>query len=177
MRRRHAPLPTLWLFTDERIDDVAFTVARLPRGAGVVFRHHNTPPQERRVLFERVRRIARRRMLTILLADTPARARCWHADGAHHRSRLASHGLRSVAAHDAREVASARSVSADVVFMSPVFPTHSHPGARPLGIVRLGLTAGALRRRVVALGGMNRSKLRRIFSLGLHGWAAIDALS
>jgi thiamine-phosphate pyrophosphorylase len=37
--------------TDERLGDALWTaLRRLPRGAGIVFRHYATPPAERRAL-------------------------------------------------------------------------------------------------------------------------------
>lgn len=177
MPRRHPPLPTLWLMTDERIGDVVKAVESLPRGSGIVFRHHATPLAERRKLFDAVRAIALRRRLILILADTPSRARNWGADGAHHRSTLQGAGLRTVAIHNARELHLARRIGADLMFVSPVFSTRSHPDARTLGPVRLGLLVGRSRHAVVALGGMDARKFRRLQGLGLHGWAAIDALS
>jgi thiamine-phosphate pyrophosphorylase len=177
MRRRHPPLPRLWLMTDERIADLPGAVARLPKGSGVVFRHHATDAMERLALFRQVRQIACARRLTLILADTPRIARAWGAVGAHHRSRLASRGLRTMAVHNGRELATARRTRADLIFVSPVFPTRSHPGARILGPVRLGLMIGAARRGTIALGGMTAGTMRRLQGLGLHGWAAIDALS
>ncbi len=176
MPDRYLPLPRLWLMTDERIADAPSAVARLPRGAGVVFRHHATEAKQRRTLFSQIKRICRARRLMLILADTPAKARAWGADGAHHRSALKSLNLRTVAVHDRRELQVARQTGADLVFVSPVFATRSHPGAETLGAVRLGLLSGVWRDRTIALGGMNPKNFRRLRSLGLRGWAAIDAL-
>ncbi len=177
MPRRHLPLPRLWLMTDERIVDLTSAVARLPKGSGVVFRHHATDTPVRRALFDRIKTIARRRRLILLLADTPTRAQAWGADGAHNRSALKSVGLRTIAVHDLSELRLAPRAKADLVFVSPVFPTRSHPDARTLGPVRMGLMIGDQRRRVVALGGMTACKFRRLRGLDLHGWAAIDAFA
>lgn len=163
--------------TDERMLDVERAVARLPKGAGVVFRHHATPGRERRRLFDRVRAIARRRRLMLLLAATPAVARNWGADGAHNRSSLASRGVRTVAVHSARELVLAQRVCADLVFVSPVFPTQSHRDVRVLETIRLGLLLGNHRDRAIALGGMNARHFRELAALKLYGWAAIDALA
>jgi len=138
--RQARPLPSLLLMTDERMGDALWpALERLPRGAGVVVRHYGVPAPERRALYERVRRIARRRGLLLLLAASPQQAAAWKADGVHGRSlRRASRPLlRSAPAHDRRELLAAR--HADLVLVSPVFPTRSHPGAAALGPVRLGL--------------------------------------
>jgi thiamine-phosphate pyrophosphorylase len=179
MRRRHpiskSCLPRIWLMTDERIGDIAAAIARLPKGAGIVFRYHATPPTDRRALFDDVRAQAKRHGHVLLLAGTPRQARAWGADGAHHRSLIVSQGLRSIAVHNRRELALAQRARADLVFASPVFSTRSHPGVRTLGPIRLGLMLGNRRTRAIALGGMNRARYKRLKGLGLYGWAAIDA--
>jgi thiamine-phosphate pyrophosphorylase len=177
MRRRHAPLPTLWLMTDERVGDALWpALAALPRGSGVVFRHHATPSGERRALFDRVRRIARARRLLLLLAGPPTLARAWRADGWHGRSAHVG-GLHSAPAHDTRELVAARRAGAAFAFLSPVFATRSHPGAKALGVVRFGLLARGAGMPVVALGGMTRANVRRVRAVGASGWAAIDGLT
>ncbi|MBV8686668.1 MAG: thiamine phosphate synthase [Alphaproteobacteria bacterium] len=166
MGRRH-PLPRLWLMTDERQGEALWeALRRLPRGAGIVFRHYGLATAERRALFRRVRATARARGLTLLVAGLP----CGAADGAHNRR---SAGLRSASAHDLGELRAAERRGAGLVFVSPVYPTRSHPGAAPLGPRRFGALARRTRLPVVALGGMDAPGFRRL--RGAHGWAAIDA--
>src|SRR5690348_8595128 len=58
--QRRQPLPRLWLMTDERQGDALWeALERLPRGAGIVFRHYGLSAGERRRLFEQVRKAAR----------------------------------------------------------------------------------------------------------------------
>ena len=109
-----------------------------------------------------------------MLAGNLREAVAWKADGAHGRSRhvWASRSLiRTAPAHGRREVLGA---VADLVLLSPVFPTQSHPAARVLGPVRFGELAKG--RCVVALGGMTRRRFDYLQALGAYGWAAIDAL-
>ncbi|MGZ8345439.1 MAG: thiamine phosphate synthase, partial [Allosphingosinicella sp.] len=64
---RRQPLPRLWLMTDERQGEGLWeALERLPRGSGVVFRHHGLARAERRKLFDRVVRVAKRRRLLVL---------------------------------------------------------------------------------------------------------------
>lgn len=171
------PLPSIWMMTDERQgDDLWAALDALPRGAGVVFRHYRLDPAARRRLFRQVRAIARRRNLLLLLTGPPRLARAWGADG--------SHGLYggrwrllSAPAHDLREMRKAERAGADLIFVSPVYPTRSHPGARPLGRLRFGLLAGQARLPVIALGGLSHERARTLLPFRTHGWAAIDAWS
>jgi thiamine-phosphate pyrophosphorylase len=161
--------------TDERQGEALWkALERLPRGGGIIFRHYATPRPERRALFERVRRIARRRRLVLVLAGTARDAAAWRADGVHGRSarRVSRPLIRTAPAHDRRELVEAQR-EADLVLLSPVFPTHSHPGAPALGATRFAALAGRAKRPVIALGGMTRRRARTL--RGIYGWAAIDA--
>lgn len=180
--RHRKNMPLIWLMTDERIGDAALlaAVARLPRGrAGVIFRHYRTEPGARRALFDAVRAIARRRRLMLMLAGTAREAAAWAADGWHGRdARRAARPMRhSAPVHDAREMVAARRGGADMVLLSPLFPTRSHPDAASLGRVRFaGLTRGATM-PVVALGGVRAEHERMLRGIGAAGWAAIDGLA
>ncbi|HWT13361.1 MAG TPA: thiamine phosphate synthase [Allosphingosinicella sp.] len=171
MHRRQS-LPRLWLMTDERLGEgLLAAVERLPEGAGIVFRHHSLADEERRTLFDRIRAAARRRRALLLLAGPAWKARAWGADGSHGRG--PGGGLRSAPAHNLREILAAERAGADLLFLSPVHQTNSHPGATPLGPARFTLLARRTRLPVIALGGMDGERARRL--RGAYGWAGIDA--
>jgi len=174
--RSRQPLPRLWLMTDERMGEGLWgALERLPRGSGVIFRHYATP--NRRQLYDRVRAITRRRRLLLLLGGSPREAAAWRADGAHGRSphRLVARPLvRTAPAHDARELTGA---IAHAILLSPVFATRSHDGARTLGPLRFAMLARCSSLPVVALGGMDAGRFRRLAPLGAYGWAGIDSLT
>ena len=166
MKRRQS-LPRLWLMTDERQGEQLWkALDRLPRGAGIVFRHYSLAAHERRSLFARVRTIAKARGLTLIVAGSPLPG----ADGTHNRRGC---GLRTASAHNLRELKAAERAGVDLVFLSPVFPTRSHPEARALGPRRFALIAHQAKVPVIALGGMDAAKFRALG--GAHGWAGIDA--
>ena len=176
-RKSPHPLPRLWLMTDERVAEAEMlaAVARLPRGAGIIFRHYSHSAEKRRVLFEQVRQLARRKRLVLLLAGDARTAQAWRADGWHGRRtvRQMRPMLHSAPAHDIPEMRKAERAGAALLFLSPVFATRSHPGERILGRVRFGLLARQAQRAVIALGGMNAQRARSLPHA--HGWAGIDA--
>lgn len=166
MPRRHPALPTIWLMTDERMGEGLWgALDGLPRGAGVVFRHYRTP--DRRAVLARVEAVARRRGLVVVGAGIDA-------SGGTHGGRK-RRGLLTRSAHDVRDIVAAIRSGADAVFVSPVYPTRSHPGARTLGRVRLGLMIRDVRIPAIALGGVDARRCRALKALGVHGWAGIDA--
>ena len=170
--RPRQPLPRLWLMTDERLGEGLFAaLQRLPGGGGIVFRHYSLPEAERRALFEEVKALAHRRNQLLLLAGPAEQALAWGADGSHGRG--PGHDLRSAPVHDLAEIRAAERDGADFLFLSPVFATRSHPGARPLGPARFNLLARRTKLPVIALGGMNAIRARRLREA--YGWAGIDA--
>ena len=154
--------------TDER-QGVALWNAlnRLPRGAGVVVRHYSLPRAERLALARRIGR----RGLFVAFAGSDRDARRAGTRAAY------GPGQALHPVHNLRELAHAHRAEAALVFVSPVFPTRSHPGARTLGPLRFAALARRSRLPVIALGGMTAGRFRRLVPLGAQGWAAIDGLS
>ncbi len=164
---RKKPLPAIWLLSDARSDaGLEQALKRLPRGSGFVFRHYHLPEAERRGRWNKLSRLARSRGISAVLSGSVAQARRWGADGSYG----AHHGATLVTAHSLRELRRAR--RAEAVLLSPVFPTRSHPGGKVLGPLRFRLLASRSPVPVIALGGMNARRARR---LKWPRWAGIDA--
>ena len=157
---RRKPVPTLWLMTDERMGDALWAaLTALPRGSGIVFRHFMTAPRERAAITARVTRIARKRRLILIDSGT------------------ARQPVRLCPVHSMHEAVAARHAGADLVLVSPVFPTRTHPGARGLGAFQAATLARASGLPAIALGGMTQKRFRRLQKFGFVGWAAIDDLT
>jgi len=79
----------------------------------------------------------------------------------------------SQSVHDATEALAARRSATDLVFVSPLFPTRSHPQAKSLGSdegIRLARLSGAV---AIALGGMDEERFADLAD-EFHGYAGID---
>jgi thiamine-phosphate pyrophosphorylase len=81
--------------------------------------------------------------------------------------------LRLVTAHSLREIGASRRARADAILLSPVFATRTHLGARTLGPLRFRLLAARAQAPVIALGGMDARRAKR---LRIGEWAAIDGI-
>ena len=162
-------LPQLWLLSDARNDaGLEDALAALPRGSGFVFRHYHLGEDKRRSRYETLASIARIHAHIVLLS----RASGWGEDGTYGAHRL-SGGLWLATAHDSGEIARAVKSGADGIFVSPVFPTASHPGAPHLGVHGFHVLAQQSPIPVIALGGMNYERARE---LDWPRWGAIDGL-
>ncbi len=173
-QEKQPTLPTVWLVTDERNDARLETVlAGLPRGSGLIYRHYHLAPAARRARFDRLAALARRRGHRVVLAGSARAARAWGADGAYGSAAALAAGpatLRLVTAHSLAEIAAARRARADMILLSPVYTTRSHPGARVLGPLRFRLLGRRCGVPVVALGGLTAARC----PIGCRHWAAID---
>lgn len=125
-------------------------------------------------MLARIARIARQRGLILVGSRIPAAPDGVHWPGHAPRGRAAGGRLVTASAHSRRDAIAAFGAGADLVFLSPVFQTRSHPGAAPLGPVRFGLAARGLPGPVIALGGMTAARARRLAPLGAAGYAGID---
>ena len=179
---RRGNLPSLFLFTDPERMDVVTLAQTLPPGlCGVVFRHDGAPDRVR--LAQQLSAICRARRLPLVIAGDAKLALSLRA-GLHLRggqlaglTRLPRHMLRTASAHDARQLRRARDSFANVVFISPAFPTRSHPHAPALGAHRWRRLAQlAAPAKAYALGGIDGRSVRRL-GTACHGAGAIDALA
>jgi thiamine-phosphate pyrophosphorylase len=175
MAVNQSPWPRDWLMTDERMGERLWdAIGRVPAGmGGIVFRHYSLGASERLELGKRVAGLVQERKLVLAVGRDPVLAEGVGAQLVHNP--LESGGLPfSMAVHDECEARAANEAGADLVFVSPIFSTRSHPGASPLGAegaAKLAQIAGC---PAIALGGMT---FGRFWELGpaFHGWAGIDA--
>jgi thiamine-phosphate pyrophosphorylase len=186
LRGRPAPVPRLWLFTDDkRLPDPRGAVALLPRGrAGVILRHDADP--ERLRLGRDLARICRVRRLVLVVAGDVRLARAVgagvHLRGGRWPGQIRSPGLLTSSGHSLPELRRAARAGAALAFLSPAFATASHAGAPALGPLRWSGMAVRLRgtgtpMRLAALGGIDGYSIRRLSSRTLQAVGAIGALS
>jgi thiamine-phosphate pyrophosphorylase len=163
-RRRTDPLPVLWLFTDlKRLEDPLAAARRMPKGlCGIVLRHPD--PAARRALAAALAPVCRARGIALVIAGDVALAAFHHAG--HHLSRgrwpgvRRARGLVTASAHNSAEVRRAAKAGARIIFISPVYPTASHPGAPALGPARFA--AAARHMPLYGLGGITGANVRRL---------------
>jgi thiamine-phosphate pyrophosphorylase len=177
------PLPSLWFVTDpERTPDPEAIVARLPRGAGVIYRGFGAP--EAGAMAARLRALTARRGIVLLIGADTALAAAVGADGVHLPERLMDqaqrlrrakpHWLITAAAHGPCAVSKGGGIGLDALLVSVIFPSLS-PSARPaVGVTRLAALARGSKTPVIALGGVNDKTAPRLIGAGVRGLAAVE---
>lgn len=172
------PLPYLWLFSDARNDArLEDAIAALPPRSAFVFRHYHLELADRSARFQELAQLAHNcGQLAIFARDSELAVRLG-ADGVYgHPDAIAGaqNKLKLAAVHDGDEMQRAIAVGADGIFLSPVFPTASHPGAPALGEQGFSVLSQQSPLPVIALGGMNR---QRAAEMVWPRWGAIDGLT
>lgn len=172
-------LPGVILMTDAaRAPDPVEALARAPRGTAMIYRAYGLSPTHAELA--RLGQMARRKGVRLLVAGNLRTSASAGVGGQHlpehvvHQStdhrftrRAKPDFLVTAAAHSEGAVIAAARAGADAVLISPVFATQSHPGAKPLGIVRfarLATMAHAHGLAVYALGGTTTNAARRRLS-------------
>ena len=138
--------PRAWFIVDRPADTALLrTLRELPRGTGLLILSGNASSD--------LRRLARTRGLVVVAERAGVAARV------HNRAELRQALLRRT----------------PLVLLSPLYPTRSHPEGRPIPRMRAAAFARLGGRRLIALGGMDERRFRRVERLGFIGWAGIGA--
>ena len=77
--------------------------------------------------------------------------------------------------HDLAELRRVLLRRTPLILLSPLHPTSTHPYWVPVPRMRAAAYARLANRRLVALGGMDAARFRRLAPLGFQGWAGISA--
>jgi thiamine-phosphate pyrophosphorylase len=126
--------------------------------------------EERRALAEQVVRLG----APLALARDSHLARELGAVLVHDPDEILSGLPFSLPVHDEAEARAASIQGPALVFVSPVYPTRTHPGAPALGLGEAARLAALAGRPAIALGGMDSDKGEVMMMQGFAGWAGID---
>jgi thiamine-phosphate pyrophosphorylase len=178
------PLPPLLFFTDPaRTPRPWETAARLPAGAGVVFRHFGAT--DALEIGQRLRAVTRQAGLRLLVGLDAELAERIEADGVHLPERALSAAyalsgrrpdwLLTGAAHSAKTMKAARDL--DALILSPVFPAGgASAGKTALGVEGFQAMAADAPCPVYSLGGINATNAGALIGSGACGIAGVDAV-
>ena len=146
-----------------------------------MLRHDHDPA--RAALGRDLARICRERRLALVVAGDGRLAAALKA-GVHLRGGYWPEPLRSVgtvtsSAHSVRDLKRAQRAGAELIFLSPAFPTASHTGAPGLGPLRWAAIArrGGAGKGIAALGGVDGRTVRRLPFRLCRAIGAIGALA
>lgn len=181
-------LPLLYLITPapdvHELDQFVYQLERsLRNGLRLVqLRAKALTPEKYKELAMQVMTVCKKYDATLMLNAAPSLVEELDASGVHlngtrlisceHRP-INSNKLVSVACHSLEQIRKAELIGADMVTLSPVLHTESHPEASPLGWKNFSLMARQTALPVFALGGINPQLLSCAQANGAYGIAGI----
>lgn len=192
-------LPKLILVTDDRVVAATGFVARAERileAAGpevaLQLRAHGVTPRRFCELAGELGVVARGVGAGLWINDRLDVAVVVRADGLQLGARGVPPGvarrllgrtpLIGYSAHDAQEAERALEAGVDMVVLGNLYPTASHPGRDPLGLMAVG-EAVAGGRPILGIGGITPERAREVVAAGAHGvvvlrgvWDAADGV-
>lgn len=172
-------------FTDrKKVFNCEKVIKNLPRNSTVIIREYDLPKNEREDFAKKIGDLARNQGLRFLVGKDLNLAKKVKADGVHFsdfdqlplslfRKR---NFLLSFSCHSEKSLIKARKIRADMIFISPIFPTSTHENIKPIGIFNLAKIVKKNRKilPIYALGGVNSNNIKSLKKLGISGFGAIN---
>jgi len=152
----------------------------------VIFREYDLKSKEREILAQELLAICREQNHKFLIGKNLQLARKLRADGAHfsdrdhlplqifNRQNWPRKFIFSFACHNFLSVLKSQQLKADMIFVSPIFATKSHPNVAPLGLRELSKIIRASKIPIFALGGVDEKNINSLRKLGVAGFGGID---
>lgn len=180
-------------FTDRsKVSDFEKTISSLPKNSAIIIREYDLDKKAREIFAQKIVTLARVRGLKILVGKDLELARKIKADGVHFsdfdklplqffkKKSFPKKFIFSAACHSFKSILRVEKLRADLIFISPIFPTTSHSDAKILGLRNLAKIAVKTKKPsyalspIFALGGVNLENIKSIRKLGISGFGAIE---
>ncbi len=176
-----APFSLAFLTDQARIPNPEIIARAMPAGAAIVLRDYQN--RERAAMARRLRTICTARKVFLIIGADIDLAETVGADGVHlpswfdaGRAKLGDM-IVTASCHTRLELDRAAKQGADLAFLSPVFATRSHPGAKHLGAGAFRNMAVTSPTPILALGGVDETNASQLAGPNVAGLAAIGAFS
>ncbi len=181
-------LPKKYAITDSRRygGDILSLIENLLKETDVRMIQLREKNKKGRELYEiglRVREITLRYSALLIINERFDIALAVSADGVHLPENsfppsvvkgIAPNLIVGFSAHSLESALYAEREGADFITLSPIFPTASHPGAKPLGLDELERVSNKVKIPVYALGGVSEENMEECLKKGAYGIAGIS---
>ena len=124
-------------------------------------------------------RLCKKKKFTFLVSSSYIIAKSIGADGVHYPSKI-KHAKRdkflltSCSYHGHNDYRRSKQLSADLVFISPIFSTKSDKNKKELGLNKISLLAKYLKCQYSVLGGVSNKNIKNLTGRGIKSVAGLD---
>ena len=155
-------------------------ICRLPKKTSVIYRNYNERPNTKTIL--KIKKACNSKGLKFFLSNNVKLALKLELDGAYipafnNKMNFNSFSLKKKfellgSAHNIKELRIKEAQKIDCIFISPLFASNKNKSY--LGIYKFMNLMKKTKKRVVCLGGITKSNLRKVNILNLYGVASIS---
>lgn len=176
-------LPAMFFFTDrKRFDDIFSVISKLPQNSAIIIREYDLNFKEKLDFARKILKITKLKNIKVFVGKDVKLAKKIKADGIHFSdldkniklAKIPKNILVSYSCHNEKSLALARKIKADLVFLSPIFKTESHPNQKPIGTYLLRKFARQNELPTYALGGINDKNVKLLKGSLISGIGGIS---
>lgn len=177
----------LYVVSDPMIDHVKAAKA-VAAGGGKIFQLRDKTASKKQML-KWAKKIRKIKGLTFIVNDYPDIAKIVNADGIHlgqedlskmsikkARKILGPNKIIGLSTHSYSQALKAERLGADYISVGPIFKTPSKPKGQPVGLKLLRKVVEKVKVPVVAIGGIDQSKVKKVRGVGCERFAVIRAV-
>lgn len=190
--RDNSVVKSVFFSDQKKVQNIEESIKKLPKNSAIIIREYHLNDKERLNFAKKVIKFAKKRGIKILIGKDIALARKVGANGVHFSDfdklpinllknrKFRKKFIFSYSCHSEKSLQKTYELNPDMVFISPIFQTSSHPGTKPLGLRNLAKIAfknknhSYLPLKIYALGGISLVKLKSIRKIPISGFGAID---
>ena len=156
-----------------------YHINKLPKNIAIIYRDYSQKYDEKKIL--EIKKFCKLNRRKFYLANDLALVKKLNLDGAYIPSfntdinviGLKTRNMTIIgSAHNIREINQKKKQGVDYLFISPVFKTTKKNNF--LGLIKFSILSRKFNKSVVALGGINKSNLKKINNLKNYGFASIS---
>ena len=172
----------IWIFLDsERIMNYEKFITLIPsnKKIGVVFRCKDI--KNRYLNAKKILRLCKKKKFTFLVSSSYIIAKSIGADGVHYPNkynhcRKDSKILITCSYHEYNDIKRIKQLSANLVFISPIFSTKSDTNKKEAGLIKISFLANYLKYQYSVLGGVNSNNINSLRNRGIKSISGLDII-
>ena len=173
----HNKIPAIFTFISDFKKE---EILKFDKNIGIILRNYNKTIQKDKLI--KLRNFCKKNKKKIFLANNLKLAKNLNFDGVYlpsfNRSlntknqNLKKKFLMLGSAHNVMEIKLKEKQGIKVIFISPLFKTNKNK--KYLGIVKFNLLAGFCNKKIIALGGINKSNINQLKNTNVYGYSGIS---
>ena len=173
----HKKIPNIFTFISEFKKN---EILNLNKNIGIIFRNYRKEINKYQIL--KIKKFCKSNNRKFYLANDIKLAINLNLDGAYIPSFVKNLGLKNYnfkkdflimgSAHNIFEIKQKEKQGINVLFLSPLFKTKSYKSG--LGVIKFNLLSRLSKRRIIALGGINKANIKKLKMTNTYGFSGIS---